>query len=151
MNDTATAEAAVKSLEEKLEQANREGDLETLRAITTDDFRFTFGTGDSLDREGWIARLPARRLSPEAKSQDAKTEERARENKRGTVMLLTGLRAGESNDYVIEVHGDAAIANRRYSILDPDGSERCLRYVRVYRANGGAWQLVSHRYIHSVD
>ena len=139
------------AVEESLERANREGDLAALKEILSDDFAYTGGMGGSQSKAEWLSGLPARRGSPEAKKRELETAQRSAEKNRGTVLLLTGLRVGESTDYGIEMHGDIAIANQRYALEDPDGSARCLRYVRVYRKTGDRWQLVSHRYIHAID
>lgn len=151
-NEATTREAeAVQAVEEKLEKANREADEATLRSLLSDDFQYTGGMGGSQSKSEWLGGLQSRRQGAESKDREAKTAERAKQQNRGTVLLLTGLRAGESTGYEVEVHGDVAIANQRYSIQDADGSERCLRYVRVYRREGDAWRLISHRYIHAID
>ena len=142
---------AVRAVEERLEEANRTADLKTLDAILADDFAYTGGGGGTQSREEWLPGLTSRRQSAEAKSQHAKTLQRAADHGRGTILLLTGLRVGEETEYQIEAHGDIAVANRRYTIQDADGTERCLRYVRVYKLQGSAWHLLSHRYIHAVD
>ena len=145
----AAVEAAVRALEHELETAYYAGDLDALRRITSEDFVFTYGTSDSFPREAWFGRM--RKNTPETEARDAEVRERAREQSRDTIPLLTGLRAGEETEYVIEQHGDVVITNRRYNIQDPDRSERCLRYVRVYRQLEGQWRCISHRYIHAVD
>ena len=137
--------------EEALEKANRDADLGALEKMLADGFVYTGGMGGSQSKSEWLSGLRARRQSPELKDRELKTAERAVERNHGTVLLLTGLRVGESTDYGIEMHGDIAIANRRYSIEEPDGSTRCLRYVRVYRGTEDRWLLVSHRYIHAID
>jgi hypothetical protein len=77
--------------------------------------------------------------------------ERAKAAAKGTVLLFTGLRVGDADDAEVELHGDIAIVNRSNQIEDPDGSQRCLRSVRVYQRQDAAWRLLSHRYIHAVD
>jgi hypothetical protein len=122
-----------------------------MEALLAESFLYTGGMGGSQGKQEWLAGLAERRLGAATKAREQKTAELAAQNGRGTVLLLTGLRAGESNEYGIEVHGNTAVVNRRYAIRNDDGSERCLRYVRVYQLNGGRWQLVSHRYIHALD
>jgi len=142
---------ALVAVEASLERANRDADLVSLQEILADDFVYTGGMGGGQSKIEWLSGLAARRGSPESKQRELETAQRAVEKNRGTVLLLTGLRVGESTDYGIEMHGEIAIANQRYAIEDPDGSARCLRYVRVYRKTENRWQLVSHRYIHAID
>ena len=142
---------AVSEAERRLEEANKSADEGALDALLSADFRYTGGNSTSMSRREWILTLSSRRLTQQAKTDEAKTYERAKEHDRSTVLLLTGLRVGQSTEYGVEVHGDVAIANRRYTILEADGSERCLRYVRIYRHEGEDWRLASHRYVHAVD
>jgi hypothetical protein len=142
---------SLNTAEEMLESANEKADLAALEALLSEDFCYTGGMGGSQTKSAWLGGLLERGLSSETKDREAKTRARAAENNRATVLLLTGLRAGESIGYEVELHGDVGIANRVYSIQDADGSERCLRYVRVYRLESGSWRLLSHRYIHAVD
>ena len=141
----------MRTAEEQLEEANRLVDLEALERLIADDFVYTGGQGGHQSREEWIASQPLKRQTPQGEAQAAKTMERAEQAGRGTVLLLTGLRVGEAEEPEIELHAPFALVNRLYSILDADGSERCLRYVRAYRLEQGAWRLISHRYIHAVD
>jgi ketosteroid isomerase-like protein len=147
----ADAQDEVLEAEARVEAANEAGDIGALTSIMANDFSFVGGNGTTQDRDGWISNVLGRRQTPAGKEQAAATVERAASLSRGTVLLLTGLRVGESDEHEVEVHGDVALANRRYFIHDPDGSERCLRYVRLYRRTDAGWRLVSHRYIHAVD
>jgi ketosteroid isomerase-like protein len=150
----ATESALLQALQitdDRLEEANRAADVPALERLIADDFVYTGGQGGHISRGEWIAAQLMRRLTPDGEAQAAKTRERAAQAGRGTVLLLTGLRVGEPDEYETELHGDVAIVNRRYSIQDADGSERCLRCVRVYRQQGNEWRLISHRYIHAVD
>jgi hypothetical protein len=142
---------AVQAVEQRLEEANERADLPALEAMLADTFLYTGGMGGSQSKAEWLGELTERRQSADTKSREAKTAEMASRIGRGTVLLLTGLRVGESTDYAVEIHGEIAVANRRYAIVNPDGTERCLRYVRVYRRAAAGWQLLSHRYIHAVD
>ena len=145
------AEQAIREVETRLDEANRLVDVPALESIIADDFLYTSGVGAGLSRQQWMETYPFKRATPEQEKRAEETRQRAALLGRGTVLLVTGLRVGEENQYEIEVHGPVAVANRRYSIQDPDGSERCLRYVRVYRQEGDTWRLVSHRHVHSVD
>jgi hypothetical protein len=142
---------ALEAVEERLEEANRAVDMPALEQIILDDFTYTGGQGGHISRSEWITNQALKRTTPEGEAQAAKTRERAAAAGRGTVLLMTGLRVGEAEDREFEIHDDVAIVNRVYSIQDGDGSERCLRYVRVYRLVSGEWRLLSHRYIHAVD
>lgn len=148
---TDAKEKTVIEAEEKLERANKDGDRGALEALLSDDFNYTGGNGGSQSKDEWLAGLADRRSGETVAKREADTNERAKQHNRGTVLLLTGLRVGESTGYEVEIHGDIGIANRCYSIQDPDGSDRCLRYVRVYRLEPGGPVLLSHRYIHAVD
>jgi hypothetical protein len=145
------AEQAIRELEDRLDEANLTVDVPTLESIMSDDFLYTSGVGAGLSRDQWLETYPLKRSTPEQEKRAEATRKRAAAQGRGTVLLVTGLRVGEENQYEIEIHGPVAIANKRYSIQDPDGSERCLRYVRVYRQEAEGWRLVSHRHVHSVD
>ena len=142
---------ALEAVEERLEEANRAVDVATLEQIILDDFTYTGGQGGHISRSEWITNQAMKRATPQGEAQATKTRERAAAAGRRTVLLMTGLRVGEAEDREVEIHGDVAIVNRLYSIQDADGSERCLRYVRVYRLVNGDWRLASHRYIHAVD
>ena len=142
---------ALEAVEERLEEANRAVDVAALEQIILDDFTYTGGQGGQISRSEWITNQALKRSTPEGEAQAAKTRGRAAAAVRGTVLLMTGLRVGEAEEREVEIHDDVAIVNRVYSIQDADGSERCLRYVRVYRLVNGDWRLLSHRYIHAVD
>jgi hypothetical protein len=150
MEDAMDAETEVRDAEGRLEAANTALDIDGLRSLLADGFHYVGGMGAGIDAETWLANV-AKRGALEAKEREEQTRQRARAAGRGTVLLLTGLRVGAADQHEVELHGDIAIANKRYAIQDPDGSERCLRYVRVYRKADGAWLLLSHRYIHAVD
>ena len=142
---------ALEAVEERLEEANQAVDVAALEQIILDDFTYTGGQGGHISRTEWITNQALKRGTPQGEAQAAKTRERATEAGRSMVLLMTGLRVGQAEDREIEIHDDVAIVNRMYSIQDADGSERCLRYVRVYRLVNGDWRLASHRYIHAVD
>jgi hypothetical protein len=143
-------EAEVRAAEDRIETANAALDLDGLRACLAEGFHYVGGMGAGIDAGTWLANV-AKRSAPEAKEREEATRQRATAAGRETVLLLTGLRVGEADQHEVELHGDVAIANKRYKIQDTDGSERCLRYVRVFRKTGGPWLLLSHRYIHAVD
>jgi hypothetical protein len=146
----ASLTEALEATEERLEEANRVVDVVALGQLISVDFTYTGGQGGHSSRSEWIVSA-LKRATPQGEAQAAKTLERAASASRGTVLLMTGLRVGEAADREMEIYGDVAIVNRAYSIQDADGSERCLRYVRVYRYENGDWRLLSHRYIHAVD
>lgn len=139
----------IRALEDEIETAYYNRDFDTLRQLTSHDFVFTYGTSDSFTRDVWLTRI--RKRTPETDEKDDEVRSRAQRQGRDEIMLLTGLRVGEETEYVIEQHGDIVISNRRYNIQDPDMTERCLRYVRVYRREVTGWRCLSHRYVHSVD
>lgn len=144
------AEISVRGAEERLEAANAALDIDGLRRLLAPGFHYVGGMGAGIDAEQWLANV-AKRGTPEAKEREEQTRQRAASAGRETVLLLTGLRVGASDQHEVELHGDIAIANKRYAIQDADGGERCLRFVRVYRKMDGDWRLLSHRYIHAVD
>lgn len=142
---------ALEAVEERLEEANRVVDVAALEQIILDDFTYTGGQGGHISRSEWITNQALKRATPLGEAQAERTRERAAEAGRGTVLLMTGLRVGKAEAREVEIHDDVAVVNRLYSILDADGSERCLRYVRIYRLVNGDWRLASHRYIHAID
>jgi ketosteroid isomerase-like protein len=141
--------AEIRALEKELETAYYDRDLDALRTLTSDDFVFTYGTSDSFTRDVWFTRI--RKRTAETEAMDAEVRDRAQRQGRDEIALLTGLRVGDETEYVIEQHGDIVISNRRYNIQDPDLTERCLRYTRVFRREPDGWRCLSHRYVHSMD
>src|SRR3954447_5108263 len=112
-------EDTIRDVEARFEEANRLGDVPALESIMADDFLYTSGVGAGLSRSEWLATYPLKRSTPEQEKRSEQTRQRAAAESRGTVLLVTGLRVGEENQYEIEVHGPIAIANKRFSIQDP--------------------------------
>ncbi len=148
---------AVKRAEIELDAANVTQDAAELTRLLAADLVYYGGDGASQTRSEWISSLKVR-SSDNGRLAAERVTQRAKEQNRPTLLLMTGLRVGHELEYEIEYHGPIILTNKVYTIQDAvpgqplqPGPERCLRYARAWRLEDGQWRLFSHRYIHAID
>ncbi len=118
MTTSTTAEATIRQLEDAIEAACVQRDVEFLRGVYSDDFTMKHGDG---------------RLTPKAEWLD---------------IIETGRESWVSREiieHVVDLHDDVALTIGRLNMATPHGRRYTLRYVRVLAVRDGRWQLLAHR------
>lgn len=112
--------AELASIDRLVEEAVVRGDLERLRQLYMEDFRFTHFTGEMQTRAQWLADVAERPFARRIVS-----------------------------EVQVEPHGNAALTTGRIAVTErvPPNRRYALRYVRLYVLAEGHWHLASHRTI----
>jgi ketosteroid isomerase-like protein len=108
-------------IEQKIEDAVVRSDLDYLKNVYAEDFRFAHGSGNVQGKKQWLESV--------AKG-------------------LFVSRTVSANE--IEFHDDIAISAARLDVTrrGKNGEEKYwLKYTRVYRRNNNQWKMISHRTI----
>jgi ketosteroid isomerase-like protein len=118
-NDSQTEK--ILQMEQRTEDAVVRADVEYLKHIYAEDFRFAHGSGSIQNKSEWLASVAKRQF------------------------VSRKISANE-----VELHGDVAVTSARLDVTrrGKNGEEKYwLKYVRVYRRAGENWQMISHRTI----
>ena len=110
--------AALRAIDQQIEDAVVRADLKFLESVYAKDFRFTHGTGNVQNKDEWLKSVA----------------------KKGFLSRKVSL-------VEVEVHGDVAVTYGRLDVVKSgEGGEKySLRYVRVYERKDGRWQMLMHR------
>lgn len=108
-------------MEQRTEDAVVRADVEYLKNVYAEDFRFAHGSDSVQNKSEWLASVAKRHF------------------------ISRKISANE-----VEPHGDVAVTSARRDVTrrGKNGEEKYwLKYVRVYRRAGKNWQVISHRTI----
>lgn len=108
-------------IEQKIEDSVVRADLDYLKNVYAEDFRFAHGSGNVQNKKQWLESVA-----------------------KGLFISRT-VSANE-----IEIHDNIAISAARLDVTrrGKNGEEKYwLKYIRVYRRNKDKWQMISHRTI----
>lgn len=115
-------ELEIRRLEQAIENAVTQGNIEFLQEVIADDFHFKHGTGQIDNKISWLNFIRSKTFT----SRKITTAE-------------------------IEIHGDIALTagtifvTRKPQLYETGEQHYSVTYVRLYRLAAGAWRLVSHR------
>lgn len=108
-------------VEQKIEDAVVRADLDFLKNVYAEDFRFAHGSGSVQNKKQWLDSV-AKRL-----------------------FIARTISANE-----VEFHDDIAVSAARLDVIrrGKNGEEKYrLKYIRVYRRQNNQWKMISHRTI----
>lgn len=111
------AEQALLNFEKSIEQAVVAADIEFLKGVYAEDFRFKHGTGLVDSKESWLIDVAKNKGKFVSRTIDA---------------------------VEVEIHGEIGITNGTLTVIKTDRSYT-LHYVRAYRKKGKGWELFMHR------
>lgn len=115
-NQSPSAEAELRDLEQRVDDAIRDGDTPYLKTVFADDYRFIHFNGEVTDKAASLQQLTKRPY------------------------LLRHLDAVK-----IEMHGDVAVTDGLVDINargEHGGHSYLLKYIRVYQLRNGHWQML---------
>ncbi len=108
-------------MEQSIEDAVVRADLEHLKKVYAEDFRFAHGSGSVQNKAEWLISVGKKQF------------------------ISRKISASE-----VELHKDIAVTSARLDVVrrGKDGDEKYwLKYIRVYRKKGKSWRMISHRTI----
>jgi ketosteroid isomerase-like protein len=114
----------LRSLDIQIDTAVSNGDAASLETILADDYLYTHANGNQQTKREYI----------DATASNATPPRRS------------------LSEIEVELHGDVAITRGNLDVVHGNGRPTSfMRYVRVYRLNGGRWQPISHRTVYATD